>query len=216
RQAGPHAHAARLSPDNRFVMVADLGLDQILSYPLDPAAGLRGDNTADAKPGRTNLAPGSGPRHIAFRPDGRFVYVINEMLSTVTAFGYKAGNASMHEAMTLSTLPPGFRGNNSTAEIAVHPSGRFLYGSNRGHDSIAIFRIDPATGAMGAAGHVSTRGRTPRNFAIDPTGRYLLAANQDSNNVVVFRIDPETGGLSPAGTVLEIPSPVCLSFAAPK
>lgn len=211
RQSGPHAHAATPSPDNRFLLVADLGLDDVFSYQFDPAAGrLAANNPAFAK-----VAPGSGPRHIAFRPDGRFAYVINEMLSTVTAFRYDAARGSLQDLQTLSTLPAGYSGSNSAAEIAVHPNGRFLYGSNRGHDSIASFRIDPADGKLAAAGHVSTLGHTPRNFAIDPTGHYLMAANQDSNSVVVFRIDPRTGGLTLTGKTLDVPFPVCITFAAP-
>jgi 6-phosphogluconolactonase len=207
RQSGPHAHATTLSPDNRFLMVADLGLDQVFSYQLDPARGLSGSN-----PLLTKVAPGSGPRHIAFTPDARFAYVINEILSTVTAFRYDANDGTLREIQAVSTLPDGFTGNNSTAEIAVHPNGRFLYGSNRGQDSIAIFRIDPASGKLTPAGHVSTGGHTPRNFAIDPTGGYLMTANQDSGNVVVFRIDAKTGVLTPTGTVLDVPFPVCVTF----
>lgn len=209
RQRVPHAHVVTVSPDNRFILVADLGLDQVLVYRLDPSKG----SLAPNDPPIVKIAPGSGPRHLAFRPDGRFAYVINEMMSTVTAFGYDAAHGSLQELQTLSTLPEDFNGTNSTAEIAVHPNGRFLYASNRGHDSIAIFQIDPANGTLTASGQASTQGKTPRNLAIDPTGAYLLAANQDSASVVVFRIDQKTGGLMPSGTVLEIPSPVCITFA---
>jgi 6-phosphogluconolactonase len=209
RQHGPHAHVATVSPDNRFILVADLGSDQVFVYRLDPSKG----SLAPNDPPFVKVAPGSGPRHLAFRPDGRFTYVVNEMMSTVTTFGYDAGHGSLQELQTLSTLPEGFNGANSTAEIAVHPNAKFLYASNRGHDSIAIFQIDPAKGTLTASGQASTQGKTPRNFAIDPTGAYLLAANQDSASVVVFRIDQETGGLMPIGTILEIPSPVCIAFA---
>jgi 6-phosphogluconolactonase len=209
RQGGPHAHVATLSPDNRFILVADLGSDQVFVYRLDPTKG----GLAPNDPPFAKVAPGSGPRHVTFRPDGKFTYVINEMMSTVTTFRYDAGRGSLQELQTLSTLPQGFTGNNSTAEIAVHPNGKFLYASNRGHDSIAIFQIDRANGTLTAAGQVSTQGKTPRSFAIDPTGAYLLAANQDSASVVVFRIDQKTGGLMPIGTVLEIPAPVCITFA---
>jgi 6-phosphogluconolactonase len=210
RQAGPHAHSVNVSPDNRFVLVADLGLDQILTYRIDAAKGL-----TPSEPLLTKVTPGSGPRHMAFSPDTRFAYSINEMLATVTVFQYDAAAGSLKEAQTISALPAGFSATNSSAEIAVHPSGKFLYASNRGHDSIAIFRIDAAKGTLTAAGHVSTQGKTPRNFAIDPSGKLLLAANQDSGNIVVFRIDQNTGGLTPAGVEAKVPSPVSIVFSAP-
>src|SRR5262245_14832635 len=210
RQASPHAHAVTTSRDNRFLLVADLGLDRVFCYRLDSGArGLIPENPSFVK-----LAPGSGPRHVAVTPDGRAAYVINEMLSTITAFRYATGSGAFHELQTVSTLPPGFTGSNSTAEIAVHPNGRFLYGSNRGHDSIAIFRIDEGKGTLTAAGHASTLGHTPRSFAIDPTGQYMLAANQDSSSIIVFRIDPQTGGLTPTGARLDVPLPVCIVLAA--
>ncbi len=201
RQAGPHAHSANISPDNRFVLVPDLGLDQILSYKLDLT-----------QPVVTKLAPGSGPRHLAFAPSGRFAYAINEMLGTVTAFQYNTANGSLKELQTISTLPAGFAKPNSSAEIAVHPNGKFLYASNRGHDSIAVFRVDPATGTLTAAGQTPSGGRTPRNFAIDPSGKFLLAANQDSGNIVVFRIDPSKGTLTPTAETVSLPAPVSLVF----
>jgi 3-carboxymuconate cyclase len=156
-------------------------------------------------------APGAGPRHVAFHPNGKFVYAINELNSTVTAYRYDAVKGTLTEIQTVSTLPQGFTGTNTTAEVQVHPSGRFLYGSNRGHDSIAIFAID-GEGKLTFVGHQPTQGKTPRNFGIDPTGTYLLAANQDSDNLVVFRIDPQTGKLEPTGLTLEIPMPVCVKF----
>jgi len=199
RQGEPHAHAVTISPDNRFLLVADLGLDRVFAYRMDST----GREFSPGNPPFASLAAGSGPRHIAFRPDGKTVYVINEMLSTLTAFGYDSARGGLRELQTVSTLPAGFTGINSTAEIAVHPNRRFLYGSNRGHDSIAIFLIDEGKGTLTAAGHASTLGHTPRNFAIDPTGQYLIAANQDSSNIVVFRIDPNSGGLTPTGPTLE-------------
>jgi 6-phosphogluconolactonase len=212
RQTGPHAHAVTIAPDNRFMLVADLGLDRVFSYRIDrAAAGFVPDSPAYAA-----LAPGSGPRHVAFRPDGRTVYVINEMLSTITAFDYDARSGRLRELQTLSTVPAGYSGTNSTAEIAVDASGRFLYGSNRGHDSIAIFRIDRESGLLTASGHASTLGHTPRCFAIDPTGQYLIAANQDSGSIIVFRIDAGTGGLTPTGIKIDVPFPVCVAFAASK
>jgi 6-phosphogluconolactonase len=208
RQEGPHAHAIELSPDNRFAIAADLGLDELLVYRFDPSHGTLTPNN----PPFAKVEPGAGPRHLAFHPNGKFLYVINEMQSSVTAFSYDAG--ALHNLGTASTLPKEFKGNNDAAEIAVHPTGRFLYGSNRGDDSIAVFSIDPVAGTLTPVEYASTRGKTPRNFAIDPTGAYLLAANQDSNSIVAFRIDARTGRLTPTGQVLEFPSPVCIVFAA--
>ena len=178
------------------------------SYRLDPAkGGLAPDPQAVA------IAPGAGPRHLAFRPDGKFVYVLTEMLSTVVAFRYDAAGGTMSELQTLSTLPDGFKGESSGAELAAHPSGKFLYASNRGDDSIAIFRIDAAKGTLTAAGRVSTQGKTPRGFGIDPSGHFLVAGDQNSDLVVVFRIDQQTGGLTPTGTTLQVGSPVNVVFS---
>jgi 6-phosphogluconolactonase len=209
RQEGPHAHDVVVSPDNKFMLAADLGLDRILSYRLDPAAG----GLAPAEPRPAAIKPGSGPRHLAFRPDGKFVYVLNEMVPGVAAFRYDAGRGTLAELQTLSTLPEGPIGENSGAEIAVHPSSQFLYASNRGQDSIAIFRIDAAKGTLTSGDRVSTQGKTPRSFAIDPSGRFLVAANQNSSTLVTFRIDQETGGLTPTGTAVQVPSPVSVVFA---
>jgi 6-phosphogluconolactonase len=156
--------------------------------------------------------PGAGPRHFAFHPNGKFGYVLNEMDATVIAFSYQRNNGALSFLQTIATLPKGFSGRNDAAEIAVHPSGKFAYTSNRGHDSIAIFAIDPAKGTLTFVAHVPTAGKVPRNFAIDPSGKYLLAENQFSNNIVVFRINPATGGLTPTGQVVEVPSPVDLTF----
>jgi 6-phosphogluconolactonase len=212
RQTGPHAHAVALSPDNRFVLVADLGLDRVFSYRVDSSKG----GLAPNDPPYVTLAPGSGPRHLAFRPDAKFVYSLNELLSTVTTFRYDASRGSLKELQTLSTLPNGWSGSNSTAEIVIHPNTRFLYTSNRGDDSIAIFRIDPSRGTLTFVDRTSTQGKTPRNFAIDPSGAFLLAANQDSDSIVTFRIDPGTGRLTPTGNMLEVPSPVCILIAEPR
>lgn len=212
RQEAPHAHWIDVSPDNRFALVADLGLDQVLVYRLDPAKGsLAANNPAFAR-----VAPGAGPRHFAFHPSGRFAYVINEIQSTVTAFAWDAASGVLKSLQTIATLPKDFTGENSTAELEIDPSGKFLYGSNRGHDSIAVFAVDAAKGTLTTVEQVSTRGKTPRNFAIDPTGAWLFAANQDSGNIVVFRIDPQTGRLSPTGQVLEVYAPVCVKFVAVK
>jgi 6-phosphogluconolactonase len=208
RQEGPHAHVVVPSPDDRSLLVADLGLDQVLVYKFDAVKGSLALNT----PPFAEIAPGSGPRHLAFRPDGRFVYALSELSATVTAFQYEPNGGILNEAQTLSTLPSGFTGPNSSAEIAVHPKGAFLYASNRGHDSIAVFAIDKAKGTLTSKGHVSTQGKTPRSFAIDPAGAFLFAANQDSNTIVVFRIDQKTGSLAPAGNALTVPSAATIVF----
>jgi 6-phosphogluconolactonase len=208
RQDGPHAHAVVFSPDNRFALVADLGLDEIFSYRLDPSKAAFTSNT----PSFTKVSPGSGPRHLVFHPNGKLLYANNEINSTVTAFAYDAAAGSLREVQTVSTLPAGFRGNNSTAEIQTDAAGRFLYVSNRGHDSIAVFAIDPAKGTLTPVEHVSTRGKTPRNFSLDPSGGYLFAANENSGTVVLFRVDANTGRLTPTGEVLEVPSPSCVIF----
>ncbi len=208
RQKEPHAHSINVAPDNRFAFAADLGLDKVLVYRLDAKTGTLTPND----PPFTAVKPGSGPRHFAFHPSGRYAYVINEMLSTVIAFSYDASRGVLTELQTLPTLPENFTGKSSTAEVQVHPSGKFLYGSNRGHDSIAVFAINERTGKLTFVEHQSTQGKTPRNFAIDPTGAYLLAENQGSDNVVVFRIDPKTGRLQPTGNVSQVPAPVCIKF----
>jgi 6-phosphogluconolactonase len=160
------------------------------------------------------LAPGAGPRHVAIHPSGQFIYSVNELLSTVTAFTYNAETGAMEEVQTIGTLPEDFEGENTTAEIRVHPTGKFLYASNRGHDSIAAFALDEESGMLTAIGHTPTGGQTPRNFNVDPSGRYLIAANQASDNVVVLRIDPEKGALSPTGNEVSVPTPVCVLFVA--
>jgi len=212
RQNHAYVHSAYASPDNRFVLAADLGTDQVVVYHLDAA---KGALTPDQPPFAA-LAPGSGPRHLAFGKDAKFVYVLAEMFATVTVFRYDAKAGSLNQTQTISMLPADYKGVKSAAEIAVHPSGKFLYASNRQHNSIAVFHIDAATGALTAAGQVPTQGKTPRNFAIDPTGAFLLAANQDSGSIVAFRIDRATGALTPTGDVLKIPSPVSIVFAQPK
>jgi len=211
RQQGPHAHAVELDDANRHALVADLGLDQVLIYRFDAKTGA----LAPSRPPHASVAPGAGPRHLAFGRDGRRLYVLNEMALTVTVFRYDRGRLS--EEQTVSTLPEGTepRPADSGAEIQVHPGGRFLYVSNRGPDTISAFAIDAATGLLSAVGHVPSGGRTPRSFCLDPTGRYLLAANQRSDSVVVYGIDPRTGRLAPTGQVLAVGAPVCLAFAPP-
>lgn len=212
RQSGPHAHSVNLDAANRFAFAADLGADKVFIYRFDAKKA----TLAPHDPPAAKLAPGAGPRHFAFAPGGRFAYVINELNSTVTAFAYDAAAGTLREVQTVTTLPPDFEGSNSTAEVQVHPSGRFLYGSNRGHDSLAIFAVDPKTGRLKAVGHESVRGRTPRNFGIDPTGQYVLAANQKTNNVVVFRIDQTSGHLKPTGHQITVSIPVCVKFTPPE
>jgi len=208
RQKGPHAHDIAMSPDNRFALVADLGLDQVIVYPFDPAKGTLGT------PHVVKVHPGAGPRHLAFSPNGKFVYLINEIQSTINSFSYSAANGELQELQAVSTLPKTFKGANDTAEIEVHPSGRFLYGSNRGQDSVVLFTIDPAKGTLTNAGFTLTRGKTPRNFVIDPTGRWLFAENHESDDFVIFKIDEKTGQLTPHGDALQVPAPVCVRFVA--
>ena len=209
RQGGPHAHSVNLSADNRFMIATDLGLDEALVYRFDAAKGTLTPND----PPFAKVEPGSGPRHFAFQPGDRYAYAINEIKSTITAFRYDRARGTLQELQTVSSLPKDFSENNSTAEIAVEPRGKFLYGSNRGHNSIAVFAIDPHKGTLTLVEHTSTQGKTPRNFAIDPTGAYLFAANQDSGNIVLFHIDQKTGRLTPAGQTLEVGAPVCVTFA---
>jgi 6-phosphogluconolactonase len=208
RQEGPHGHSIYMDPFNRYVLSCDLGLDKVMIYRYDAAKGV----LTPSSPAYTVTEPGAGPRHLAFHPNKRYAYVINEMGNTIVAYTYDQHTGLMTMFQTVSTLPDGFTGDNTTAEIAVHPSGKFLYGSNRGDDSIAIFTVDPATGKLTAAGRQSTQGKTPRNFAIDPTGQFLLAANQNSDNVVVFRIDQQTGQLTPTGNSVEVSMPVSIAF----
>ncbi len=208
RQQGPHAHSVTVSPDNRFVVAADLGLDKLFVYRMDPAK----SSLAANDPPYAQVKPGSGPRHFAFDPTRNRAYVINEMASTVITFGFNPARGALTEIQTVSTLPAGFTGESTTAEIAIDSKGKFLYGSNRGHDSIAVFSIDAPTGKLTLLENVSTGGKIPRNFAIDPSGRYLFAANQKSDNIVIFRIDPKSGRLQATGKVLQVPSPVCVIF----
>jgi len=208
RQKGPHAHSINVSPDDRFAFVADLGLDKIMIYRLDVDKGtIAANNPAFAK-----VKPGAGPRHFTFGPNGKYAYVINEMGGTITAFDYEPASGALTEIQTISTLPDDFTGRNSCAEIRVHPSGRFLYGSNRGHDSIAVYRIDPAKGMLTFVEHERADIRTPRNFNIDPTGKFCLVANQGADSVVVFKIDQKTGALEPTGNKISIGKPVCIRF----
>jgi len=211
RQEGPHAHCIAADRGNKFVLAADLGLDKILVYKLDPASGRLLEND----PAFGSVAPGSGPRHFSFTPNGNFCYVINEIKSTLTAFSYDRSRGALKELQTHSTLPADADPKkNSTAEIEVHPSGKFVYGSNRGHDTIAAFSLDPKSGQLALVQHQPTGGKVPRSFGIDPTGSFLLAANQNSDSVVVFRIDPKSGSLSPIGQQFQVGSPVCVKLVS--
>tara|TARA_R110002111_G_scaffold262875_1_gene342492 strand:- start:35323 stop:36504 length:1182 start_codon:yes stop_codon:yes gene_type:complete len=209
RQTAPHAHSINLDKQNQHAIVADLGLDQLLVYRFTPSDGSLQPNSI---PG-IKLPPGAGPRHFTFHPTGKWAYVINELNLTITAMNYDATNGSFKEIQTIATVPAGtpLKGN-STAEVQVHPSGKFLYGSNRGPNSLAMYRIDEQTGKLTSIGYQSTGGAIPRNFKIDPAGKFLLAANQDTHNVVVFRIDPETGLLQKTGHEIDVPKPVCIKF----
>jgi 6-phosphogluconolactonase len=208
RQKGPHAHCIVTDPANRFAFVCDLGLDKVMIFRFDAAKG----TLAAGEPAFVPVQPGAGPRHIAFHPNGRWACVINEMGSTLTAFAYDAARGALREIQTVSTLPTDFSGRNTDAEVAVHPSGKFVYASNRGDDSLAVFACDPETGRLAFEQRAPSGGRTPRQFEIDPTGAWLLAANQDSDTVVVFRIDANTGHLQPAGTPVHSDNPMCVKF----
>jgi len=208
RQKGPHAHSINVSPDNRFAFVADLGTDKIMIYRLDVA---KGTITANI-PAFARVKPGAGPRHFVFHPNGKYAYVINELDCTITAFAYDAASGALTEIQTITTLPDGFGGSNTCAEVRVHPSGKFIYGSNRGHDSIAIYGVDLANGTLTFVEHESTGIRTPRNFNIDSTGEFCLVANQGNDSVVVFRINQKTGALEPTGHRISVAKPVCVRF----
>jgi 6-phosphogluconolactonase len=211
RQDGPHAHWIETSAGNRFAYVSDLGLDRVLIYKFDPQSG----TLSNPDPGReeafsATLPPGSGPRHLTFSHDGNFMYVLSEVQSTVTALANEA-REKYRALETVSALPAGFSGRNDAAEIALHPSGKFVYTSNRGSDTIAVFEVE-AGGRLRLAADVPTGGKEPRHFSIDPSGNYLLAENQLSDSIVTFRIDQRTGMLTKAGETLDVPSPVCLQF----
>lgn len=208
RQQGPHAHFIAPDPSGTYVLACDLGIDKVLIYRLEPDSGRLRPNEVPYG----QVASGEGPRHLAFHPHGRTVYVINEIGSSLSAFAYDGARGTLTHLQTLSTLPEGFTERNSCAQIAIHPSGRFVYGSNRGHDSVAVFAIDEETGRVRPIGHEPTRGKTPRNFNVDPTGTFLLAANQDSGTIVGFRLDGQAGTLSATGHVVETPRPVCIVF----
>jgi 6-phosphogluconolactonase len=208
RQQGPHAHSINVSPDNRFAFVADLGIDKVLIYRLDTNKGTITQNS----PPFAKLKPGAGPRHFSFHPNGKYAYVINELDCTVTTFAFEPASGALSVIQSIPTLPEDFNGSSTCAEVRVHPSGKFLYGSNRGHDSIAVYRIDLASGKLTFVEHETTDIKTPRNFNIDPTGKFCLVANQGNNSVVVFRVDQKTGELEPTEHKISIGMPVCVRF----
>lgn len=208
RQEGPHAHSINLDASGRFAFAADLGLDRIFVYRLD---GERGTLTANDPP-HASTAPGAGPRHFALHPSGKFAYAINELNSTITAFRVDGSKGSLAPFQVIATIPEGFQAENYTAEVQVHRSGRLVFGSNRGHDSIAVFRVDSETGTLTAVGRQPSGGKWPRNFGQDPSGTWMLVGNQDSDNILVFRIDVEKGTLTHTGQTLGCPVPICFKF----
>ena len=208
RQTRPFAHSIIVDPSNRFALVADLGVDKVFVYRFNEKDGSLTPND----PPFTAVKPGSGPRHVKFHPNGKWVYLINEMGCTVTGFKWNAAKGSLTEFQTVSTLPEGFTNTNTCAELEIHPNGRFLYGSNRGHDSVVVFAIDQATGKLTLVERVSSQGKWPRNFTFDPTGKWILCTNHNSNNAVIFRVDGTTGKLTPVGQPVEVPYPFCERF----
>jgi len=210
RQQSPHAHSTNIDAAGRFAVTADLGLDQLLVYALDAET----SRLRPHDPAALDLHPGAGPRHFAFAPHSPFAYVINELDSTVTAMRWDAEAGTLTTLQTLSTLPEGYDGRNDPAEVVVHPNGRFLYGSNRGHDSLVIYAIDAETGRLTLVGFQPVLGQEPRGFSLDPTGRWLIACHQNSDSVQVFSVDGETGLLTAVGEAVAVPKPVCVKFLA--
>jgi 6-phosphogluconolactonase len=206
RQTGPHAHAITFDEAGRYAFVPDLGIDKVIVYQFDPD---RGKLEPNDEPW-VELPAGAGPRQLVMHPGGGYAYLVNELNSTMTAFRYDQDGGILREIQTLSTLPEDFQGANTCAEVQISPSGRFLYGSNRGHDSIVIYAIDQVDGTLTCVGHENTQGKTPRNFVVGPAGQFLLAANQDSDSVVTFRLDPASGELEPTGHRADVPTPVCV------
>ena len=208
RQDKPHVHSVTLSPDNRYVIVCDLGLDKIFTYAIDPAAA----KATPANPAFVAAETGAGPRHFKFGQDGRHAYAINELGSTITTYDYDAAHGALSPRQTVPTIPPGFTDATTAAEIRVHPSGKFVYGSNRGHNSIAVFAINPVDGRLTSVEIVPSGGKVPRNFAFSPNGKWLVCAHQDSDNLTVFRVDSATGRLTPTGNTAKVSMAVCVLF----
>lgn len=208
RQEGPHAHSINLDAAEKFAFAADLGLDRILIYEFDAnSATLRPHQPAFA-----STAPGAGPRHFAFHPSGKFAYVINELDSTITAFSYDASRGALEEIQVIPTLPMGYTDQNYPAEVQVHASGRFVFGSNRGHDSIAIYRVDTETGRLSVVDHQHTSGRWPRNFGQAPGGKWMIAGNNNTDNILIYHLDDASGRLKATGQTLACPAPICFKF----
>jgi 6-phosphogluconolactonase len=210
RQEKPHAHSTTFSPDNRFAFVADLGLDRVFSYRIDPAHGTFRPND----PAFVTITPGAGPRHCRFSNDGRQFYVLGEIDGSITACAYDAARGVAVPIQHISTLPAGFKVTDPdrAAEIRVHPNGNFIYASNRGHDSLAVFARNPADGRLTLVEIVPCGGAHPRNFALSSDGSWLVCANRDSNNLAVFRVDPATGRLTATGQSVTVPQAVCVLF----
>lgn len=210
RQTHAYAHSIVTDPTNRFVLVADLGVDKVFVYRFDEKTGALKAND----PASVSVPPGSGARHVKFHPNGRWVYLINEIASTVIAFNWDGDKGTLTEFQNVSTLPADFTGTSTCAEVEVHPNGKFLYGTNRGHDSLAAFAIDPANGRLTPIQHISSGGKTPRNFAFDPTAKWIICTNHNSDNAVVFRVDADTGKLTQQGEPISVPAPFCERFLA--
>lgn len=208
RQTHPYAHSIIVDPSNRFALVADLGVDKVFVYHFNEQDGSLQTNN----PPFVNITPGSGPRHVKFHPNGKWVYLISEIASTVTAFNWDSTNGSLTQFQSVSALPANFKGVNTSAEIVVHPNGKFLYASNRGDNTVAVFAIDQTTGRLTLVEHVPSGGKMPRNFAFDPTGKWIICSNHDSNLAVVFRVDENTGKLTQTGDPVSVPYPFCERF----
>jgi 6-phosphogluconolactonase len=208
QQTSAHPHDIAFDPWGRFFLVPDKGLDAVFVFRVDATSGKLMAGT----PARVATRSGAGPRHAVFHPTGPYAYVLNELDSTLTTYRFDAERGGLSPLQVIATLPPAFTGNNTTSEIAISPSGRFVYGSNRGHDSIAIFRVDEYAGVLAPVGWEPTRGKTPRFFALDPSGAFLYAANQDSDTIVAFRVDPQAGTLTPTGQVVPVGSPSSIVF----
>jgi 6-phosphogluconolactonase len=208
RQTQPYAHSVKLDPTNRFALVADLGLDKLFVYRFNRESGSLDPND----PPFVTVSPGSGPRHFAFHPNGKFVYLINEMACTIITYAWDSAVGRLTELQASSTLPADFKGKNTCAEIEVYPNGKFLYASNRGHESLAVFAIDSTTGKISLLEHIPTQGHSPRNFAFDPTNKWIIVTNHNSDNAMVFKVDDKSGHLTPAGNPVPIVYPFCVRF----
>jgi 6-phosphogluconolactonase len=212
RQATPHAHEIAATSDNRLVLVPDLGTDELMIYRFDPATGSLNPN----KPAFVKVTPGSGPRHFAIAPSGKFLYLVNELTSTVVVFSLDSSSGHLHQQQTVSTLPQGFQGQNTTAEIQVDLAGKFLYVSNRGDDSIAVFAINERDGKLSLVERVPTGGKEPRHFTLDSTGKWLFAANQNSDTINLFAVDSASGRLTATSHTIHVPTPVCVVLVPPR